>query len=149
MIIDLDQELKELDNLLSGKASSEQKKEEKKEDKKAEQKQEEPDIITIDDFAKIDFRTVTVLEAERVEGAEKLLKLKVRMGDEIRQVVSGIAKYYEPEELIGKNMILVANLKPVKIRGIESQGMILAASDDKDLSVVTLDKPMPSGSKVR
>jgi methionyl-tRNA synthetase len=90
-----------------------------------------------------------VLEAERVEGAEKLLKLKVRMGDEIRQVVSGIAKYYEPEELIGKNMILVANLKPVKIRGIESQGMILAASDDKDLSVVTLDKPMPSGSKVR
>jgi methionyl-tRNA synthetase len=71
------------------------------------------------------------------------------MGDEIRQVVSGIAKYYEPEELIGKNMILVANLKPVKIRGIESQGMILAASDDKDLSVVTLDKPMPSGSKVR
>ncbi|MGI6563094.1 MAG: methionine--tRNA ligase [Clostridia bacterium] len=147
--IDLDQELKELDNLLSGKASSEQKKEEKKEDKKAEQKQEEPDIITIDDFAKIDFRTVTVLEAERVEGAEKLLKLKVRMGDEIRQVVSGIAKYYEPEELIGKNMILVANLKPVKIRGIESQGMILAASDDKDLSVVTLDKPMPSGSKVR
>lgn len=107
------------------------------------------DLITIDDFAKLDLRVVKVLEAEKIEGSDKLLKLKVEMGSEIRQVVSGIAKYYAPESLIGKSVILVANLKPVKLKGIESQGMILAASNESSLVVATLDGPMESGSKVR
>jgi methionyl-tRNA synthetase len=77
-----------------------------------------------------------------------LLKLKVELGGEIRQVVSGIAKHYTPESLVGKSVILVANLKPVKLRGIESQGMILAASNDETLVVATLDGPIGSGSKV-
>lgn len=106
-------------------------------------------LITIEDFAKIDLRVAKVLEAEKVEGAEKLLKLKVEMGSEIRQVVSGIAKYYAPQDLVGKHIILVANLKPVKLRGIESQGMILAASDDKNLVLATIDSLIGTGSQVR
>lgn len=104
--------------------------------------------ITIDDFAKLDLRAAKVLEAEKVEGSDKLLKLKVELGGEVRQVVSGIAKHYTPESLVGKTVILVANLKPVKLRGIESQGMILAASNDDTLVVATLDGPIDSGSKV-
>lgn len=107
------------------------------------------ELITIDEFAKIDLRVAKVLEAEKVEGADKLLKFKMELGNEVRQVVSGIAKHYEPQDLIGKYVILVANLKPVKLRGIESQGMILAASDDKELALVTLDKIIDSGAKVR
>lgn len=106
-------------------------------------------LITIDDFAKLDLRVVKVLEAEKVEGSDKLLKLRVELGSETRQVVSGIAGYYSPESLVGKQVILVANLKPVKLRGIESQGMILAASNDNSLVVATLDGLMDSGSKVR
>jgi methionyl-tRNA synthetase len=106
-------------------------------------------LITIDDFAKLDLRVAKVLEAERVEGSNKLLKLRVEMGSETRQVVSGIAKHYSPESLIGKSVILVANLKPVKLKGIESQGMILAASNDDSLVVATLDGPIDSGSGVR
>ena len=105
--------------------------------------------ITIEDFAKIDLRVAKVLEAEKVEGADKLLKLKLELGDEIRQVVSGIAKNYAPESIVGKYVVLVANLKPVKLRGIESQGMILAASDDKDLVLATIDREINSGTKVR
>jgi methionyl-tRNA synthetase len=105
-------------------------------------------LITIDDFAKVDLRVAKVLEAEKVEKADKLLKMKLQVGDEVRQVVSGIAKYYTPEEMVGKTLILVANLKPAKLRGIESQGMILAASDENGLSLVTIDKDMPSGAHV-
>ncbi|HHW32245.1 MAG TPA: methionine--tRNA ligase [Clostridiaceae bacterium] len=105
-------------------------------------------IITIDQFAKTDLRVAKVVEAEKVEGADKLLRLKLQLGDEIRQVVSGIAKWYSPEELIGRNLILVANLKPVKIRGIESQGMILAASEGNNLSLLTVDKDIKSGTKI-
>ena len=91
--------------------------------------------ITIDDFDKIDLRVVKVLECEPVKKAKKLLKLKVDLGGEERQVISGIAQYYKPEELVGKYVVLVANLKPVKLRGELSQGMILAAapSDDSEL----------------
>lgn len=105
--------------------------------------------ISIEDFEKLDLRVAKVLEAEKVEGADKLLKLKLEVGEEIRQVVSGIAKNYEPQELIGKYVILIANLKPVKLRGIESQGMILAASKDKELALLTLDKSIDSGIRVR
>lgn len=106
-------------------------------------------LITIDDFAKLDLRVAKVLEASKVEGSDKLLKLSVELGGEKRQVVSGIAKYYSPESLVGKSVIMVANLKPVKLKGIESQGMILAASNDDGLVVATLDGTIDSGSKVR
>lgn len=107
------------------------------------------DEISIDEFDKIDLRVAKVVSAEKVKKADKLLKLEVEVGDEVRTVVSGIAQYYKPEELIGKNLVLVANLKPVKLRGILSQGMILAATDDEDnLVLVTLDGHIKSGSQV-
>ncbi|MGU9009472.1 methionine--tRNA ligase [Clostridium perfringens] len=106
--------------------------------------------ITIDDFDKIDLRVVKVLECEPVKKAKKLLKLKVDLGGEERQVISGIAQYYKPEELVGKYVVLVANLKPVKLRGELSQGMILAAapSDDSELLLVNPGE-MLTGSQVR
>ena len=106
--------------------------------------------ITIEDFEKLDLRVVKVLACEPIKGAKKLLKLKVDLGGEERQVVSGIAKYYKPEDLVGKYVVLVANLKPVKLRGELSQGMILAASTDDD-SLLTLVNPgeLPTGSVVR
>lgn len=105
-------------------------------------------LITIDDFSKVELRVAKVIEAEKVEKADKLLKMKLQVGAETRQVVSGIAKYYTPEEMVGKTLILVANLKPAKLRGIESQGMILAASNENGLSLVTIDKDMESGARV-
>jgi len=106
--------------------------------------------ITIEDFEKIDLRVVKVLECEPVKKAKKLLKLKVDLGGEIRQVVSGIAANYKPEELVGKNVILVANLKPVTLRGELSQGMILCGSTDDDSLLFTADPgDLPTGSIVR
>lgn len=106
--------------------------------------------ITIEDFEKIDLRVVKVLECEPIKKAKKLLKLKVDLGGETRQVVSGIAMHYKPEDLVGKYVVLVANLKPVKLRGELSQGMILAASTSDD-SLLTLVNPgeLPTGSQVR
>ncbi|MBE7027043.1 MAG: methionine--tRNA ligase [Ruminococcaceae bacterium] len=126
-------------------------KEEKKEDKKAETPKEEKaaEQITIDDFAKLDLRVAKVLSVEKIEGADKLYKLMVELGDEKRQIVSGLAKHYTPDELVGKNVIVIANLKPVKLRGVDSYGMILAASDADTLSICTLDKDIASGSQVR
>ncbi len=107
--------------------------------------------ITIEDFEKIDLRIVKVTACEPIKGAKKLLKLKVDLGGEERQVVSGIAQYYKPEEMVGKYVVLVANLKPVKLRGELSQGMILAASDTCEtlLSLVTTPTVLPTGSEVR
>ncbi len=106
--------------------------------------------ITIEDFEKIDLRVVKVLECEPVKKAKKLLKLKVDLNGEERQVISGIAMHYKPEELVGKYVVLVANLKPVTLRGELSQGMILAAATDDD-SVLKLVNPgeLPTGSVVR
>ncbi len=104
--------------------------------------------ISIEDFAKLDIRVAKVLEAERVEGSEKLIKLRVSLGDEERTVVAGIAKHYSPEELKGKKIVMLANLKPRKIFGIESQGMILAASDGENLSVLVPEKDIKEGSKI-
>ncbi len=158
--IDLKKELEELENLGSKAEVQEKpakhsagekavKDENAVKTEKAASTDAPAELITIDDFAKLDLRVAKVIEAEKVEGADKLLKLKVQLGDEIRQVVSGIAKYYKPEEMVGKNVILVANLKPVKLRGIESQGMILAAGSGDDLSLATIDKLFESGSKVK
>lgn len=152
--IDLAKEMEELEKLTvqntTGNESSEAKESEKAAKPVKQEKADAGDnLISIEDFAKIDLRVAKVLEAEKVEGADKLLKLKLEMGSEIRQVVSGIAKHYSPEDIVGKYIILVANLKPVKLRGIESQGMILAASDDKELVLATIDKTIVSGAKVR
>lgn len=120
---------------------------------KAEVKAEEvkeKEYITVDDFAKVDLRVAEVVACEKMEKADKLLILKVKVGEEERTVVSGIAQYYQPEELVGKKVILVANLKPTKLRGVLSEGMILAASDKEEnlLEVLTVDK-VPSGTQVR
>ncbi len=115
-------------------------------------KEEEPEVlevkpeVTIDDFAKLDLKVATVISAEKHPKADKLLVLQLQVGPEKRQVVSGIAGAYKPEELVGQNVILVANLKPVQLRGIESQGMILAATKDDILSLVTAD--IKNGSQV-
>ncbi len=108
------------------------------------------ELITIEDFAKLDLRVATVLECEKVEKSKKLLKFKLKIGEETRQVVSGISEFYEPGDLIGKQLVMVTNLKPVKLMGIESQGMILAASTpgDEELTVVTLLEEIADGSKI-
>jgi len=116
--------------------------------KNAEMKPIKPEI-TIEDFEKIDLRVVKVLACEPVKKADKLLKLKVDLGGEERQVISGIAKYYKPEELVGKYVVLVANLKPVKLKGELSQGMILAAADDKDKLFAVNPGELPTGSLVK
>lgn len=105
--------------------------------------------ITIDDFDKIQIQVGEVLACEPVKKAKKLLVSQIRVGNEVRQIVSGIAKYYKPEEMVGKKVAVITNLKPCKLCGVESQGMILAASDDEgNLSVMTLDKDMISGSEI-
>ncbi|RIW29881.1 methionine--tRNA ligase [Bacillus salacetis] len=109
----------------------------------------EPEEITIDDFMKVDFRVATVIKAEPVKKADKLLKIQLDLGYEKRQVVSGIAKFYKPEDLIGKKVICVTNLKPVKLRGELSQGMILAGEKDGVLSLASVDQSLANGAKVK
>ena len=105
------------------------------------------DPISIEDFLKLDIRLAKVLSAERVEGSEKLLKLRVSLGEEERTLMAGIAKHYSPEELVGKKVLMLANLKPRKIFGVESQGMVLALSDGENLSVIVPDKDIKEGAK--
>ena len=114
---------------------------------KIEAANEKEELITIDYLDRIKLKVAKVLEAERVEGSEKLLKLKVSLGTEERQIVAGLQKYYAPEELVGKNVVIVANLKPAKLKGIESQGMVLAAGDDI-VKVITTDGDMKAGAEV-
>ena len=99
--------------------------------------------ITIDDFAKVELKVGTIIECKPHPKADRLLVEQIDLGDEVRQVVSGIAEHYKPEELVGKQVIVVTNLKPVKLRGVESQGMLLCAANDKDLSFVSVAKDMP------
>ncbi len=107
------------------------------------------DVITIEDFGKIKLKTAKVLEAEKVEGADKLLRLQIDVGGQRRQLVAGIALFYKPEEVVGRTIVIVANLKPAKIRGIESCGMLLAAKDGKTLKLITVDGgEFPSGASV-
>jgi methionyl-tRNA synthetase len=107
------------------------------------------EYINIEDFAKIDLRVAEVISCEKMEKADKLLILRVKMGDEERTVVSGIAKHYAPEDLLGKKVVLVANLKPTKVRGVMSHGMILAASDDQYVDALTVTKDIASGNRVK
>ena len=113
------------------------------------EKDTEANLISIEEFQKLDLRTARIQQAERVPGATKLLKLVVDIGQETRTVVAGIAEYYQPEELMGKTVVLVCNLTPTKIRGITSEGMILAAVEDNKVVLITTDDAVPPGTKVR
>lgn len=115
----------------------------------AEAEEEQAPEISIDDFFKVELRVAQVIAAEPVKKADKLLKLQLDLGFEQRQVVSGIAKYYTPEQMIGRKVICVTNLKPVKLRGELSQGMILAASQGDQLTLATVSEDMPNGSVVK
>ena len=107
--------------------------------------------ITIDDFAKVELRVGVVKSAEKVAGADKLLKVMVDVGDEVRQVLAGIALAYAPEELVGRKVVIVTNLAPRKMRGVESNGMLLAASAGPDGKPVlcTFAEDIPAGAKVK
>lgn len=106
-------------------------------------------MINYDDFSKLDIRIGTILEAEKVEGADKLLKLKVDLGDEQRILVAGIAETYSPEEVIEKQVPILTNLEPKKLRGIESNGMILAVDVEGKATLIHPDKQIPNGSRIR
>jgi methionyl-tRNA synthetase len=106
--------------------------------------------IAFDDFGKMDIRVGTVIEAEKVKKTKKLLKLKIDVGFEKRTVVSGIAEFYKPEDLIGKQVSILVNLEPKKLQGIESQGMILCAENaDGSFSIVSPDRKVKNGSEVK
>lgn len=124
--------------------------EKKTESKNNENKANTVDFVTIDEFAKTKLLVGKIVNSERVEGADKLLKNTVEIGNETRTICSGIAKYYKPEDIIGKMVVVVSNLPPRKLRGIESQGMLLCAVDEEkdELSLVTIDRPIASGSEV-
>ncbi len=138
--IDVEAKIKELEELVEAQ-------------RKANEKKEMTPIkeeITIDDFERIDLRVAKVLECEPVKKANKLLKFKVDLGGEVRQIISGIAMHYKPEELVGKNVVIVANLKPVKLRGEISQGMILSAATDDDSKLCVVNPgDIDTGSIVR
>lgn len=124
-------------------------KEEKKEKKETPKEPPKQDYITIDDFAKVEMKVGEVIESKKVEGADKLLVSQVKIGEEVRQIVSGIAKYYDPADFVGKKVIVVTNLKPVKLRGVLSEGMILAASEGDKLCICAPEGDIASGAEVR
>ena len=105
--------------------------------------------ISIDDFAKVQMRVGQVLEAEKIENSRKLIKLRVDIGTEVRQVVAGIAEAYEPASLVNRKVVIVANLKPAKLMGIESNGMIVAASVDGKPVLATFTEDVPNGALLK
>ncbi len=139
--------IKEAENLFP--RIEEDAKEEAKEPKKEKLKMVAENLIDISEFAKVELKVGEILSAEKVEDADKLLKNQVTLGDEERQIVAGIAKAYTPEELVGKKVAVVSNLKPAKLRGVESQGMLLAASSGDTISILTPMKDVPPGSKIK
>ncbi len=109
------------------------------------------DVIQIGlaDFQKIQLKVAKILTAERVPKSDKLLKLQVDIGIEQRQIVAGIGKKYAPEELVGRTIVVVANLKPAKLMGIESQGMVLAAGDQEVLELLNMSTEIPAGTRIK
>lgn len=161
--IDLKKEIEALDELLDKQAAAakpEQPEGDVKTEGKSEDKQTQPAqvdkqkvpegvaLIEFDDFLKLDLKVGTIRECRKVEKADKLLCSQIDMGSEVRQIVSGIAESYQPEDLVGRQVIVVANLKPRKIRGLESRGMILCATDAGRYRILTVDEPVESGSGV-
>jgi methionyl-tRNA synthetase len=157
--LDIKKELEELESISDNRTLKKQKKapDQKKEQaakvepekKKADKKDIKPaDEITYEEFRRIDLRLAVVKQAEAVEGTDKLIRITVDIGGSERQIVSGIKQWYKPEELVGKTIIVVANLKPAKLKGIESYGMLLAAESDGDLRLATIDGDIKSGAPV-
>ncbi|MCP3029708.1 methionine--tRNA ligase [Halobacillus sp. A5] len=141
--LEAEEEVQTIKNMMKKPAAPVQEKKEKA-------KKDQPEEVTIDDFMKLDFRVAEVTKVEKVKKADKLLKLQLDLGGEKRQVVSGIAQHYGEEELTGKKVICVTNLKPVKLRGELSQGMILAGEDDQGkLALASIDQTLPNGAKVK
>ncbi len=105
--------------------------------------------ISIDDFSRVDLRVAEVVAAEKVVKSKRLLKLTVKVGSETRTLVAGIAEHYEPATLVGRKVVIVANLEPATLMGVESNGMALAASEGNDLALIVLDRDLPSGAKVK
>ena len=148
--LDTNQEVKEIIRMMGGTPqASEEESESGGSKETVEASVTENEEITIEDFTKVDLRVAEVIEAERVKKADKLLKVQLDVGFERRQVIAGIAQHYTPEDLIGKKVICVANLKPVKLRGEWSQGMILAGADETALTLATVADSLPNGSKVK
>jgi len=107
-------------------------------------------MLTIDDFAKIDLRVATVVAAEPHPNADRLMVLEVDIGSERRRIVAGVRAHYAAEELVGKSIVVVANLQPATLRGIESQGMLLAASDEEGhFALISPEKPVAAGARVK
>jgi len=106
-------------------------------------------MINIDDFKKIELKVAKVISAERVEGSDKLLKLEVGLGEEKRQIIAGIGKVYNPEDLVGKEIVIVANLEPRSLMGLESQGMVLAANAESGPVLIMPDKEVVPGTELR
>jgi len=116
--------------------------------KNTDEEQQKTEYLSFEEFQKLDLRVATVKEAEKVKKTDKLLKLKIEVGKTTKTIVAGVAEHYEPEKLIGKQIIVVNNLQPTTIRGIESQGMLLAAREDNQLTLLTTDNNINSGSKI-
>ncbi|MBW8351009.1 methionine--tRNA ligase [Bacillus sp. IITD106] len=140
--LDMEEEINYIKNQMQGGSAP-------VEEQKTEEEEEHLPEITIDDFMKVELRVAEVIHCEPVKKADKLLKLQLDLGFEKRQVISGIAEFYKPEELIGKKVIVVANLKPVKLRGELSQGMILAGEKNGVLSVASVDQNLENGAIVK
>jgi len=150
--LDVAEEIEALSQLTGVKTTKEaaplQAKTSEKENAKVETP-EQPQMIGVDTFSQVEMKVGQVVEAAKIEGADKLLQLQIDLGTEVRQIVSGIAKFYTPESLVGQKVVVVTNLKPVKLRGVASNGMILAASTAEGLSVVTVPVDMPNGAVVK
>ena len=151
---DIQPEIERLETIrqrVFGAAETTEEPEKEDKTKMSEEKSEEKvNLITYDEFSKVELGVGKILEAEKVPKADKLLQIQVDLGTETRQIVAGIAQYYEPEQLIDKLVVVVKNLQPVKLRSVESNGMLLAAAnDDGELSLVTLEKPITPGTQVR
>ena len=148
--IDINKEIQEIEKMMTARHKEAQKaeKERAKAEAKVEEKVEEKPEISIDEFFKTELRVALVKACEKVEKSNKLLKLTLDVGDEERTVASGLANYYKPEELIGKKVILVYNLKPAKLCGVLSQGMVLCAEKDGKVVIVTPEQDMPAGAVV-
>ena len=145
--LDIAKELEALEEISDNRTLAKQKKMPAAE--KPKEKPEAPaGVITYDDFKKVEMKVGVVKEAVAIEGSEKLIKMQVDVGGEMRQIVSGIRKWYTPEEMAGKTIVVVTNLKPAKLFGVESNGMLLAAEHDGTLKIVTLDGALPSGAHV-
>jgi len=145
--IDTAKKIEEINKINEAKEVKEEKKENSPEkNETAEEGNEE--FATIDDFDKLDLRVAEVIKAERHPNADKLLVFQLKVGDEMRQVVSGIAKYYNPEDLVGKKVVMVYNLKPVTLRGVESRGMLLTAEKGKKLTMLSTLQDIESGATV-